>query len=107
LLIASFKKPKIIILKINFIVFIEALNIAFNAFCFCQAFLVLTLLNIKAKTLLKSFLALLIKLLLFSWPLINLITFAVVLALSFILLYKYITNILRIFLKSSFARKGA
>jgi hypothetical protein len=66
LLIAFLKKPKTIILKVNLIVFVKALNIAFNALCFCQAFLALTLLNIRAKTLLKSFLAFIIKLLPFS-----------------------------------------
>jgi hypothetical protein len=48
--------------------------------------LALTLLNIKAKALLKSFLAFVIKSLSFSWLLINLITFAAVLALFFVLL---------------------
>jgi hypothetical protein len=66
LLIAPLKKPKTITLKINLIVFTKALNIAFNAPCFCQAFLALTLLNIKVKALFKSFLAFVIKLLLFS-----------------------------------------
>jgi hypothetical protein len=37
--------------------------VAFSALCFCQAFLALTLLNVRVKTLLKSFLALVIKLL--------------------------------------------
>jgi hypothetical protein len=50
-------------LKINLIVFAEALNVAFNAPCFCQAFLALTLLNIRAKALFKSFLAFVTKLL--------------------------------------------
>jgi hypothetical protein len=86
LLIAFLKKLKIIILKINLIVFTKALNVAFNTFCFCQAFLALTLLNIRAKTLLKSFLAFIISLLPFSWSLINLTTFAAVLALLFVLL---------------------
>jgi hypothetical protein len=72
-------------LKVNSIVFVKALNVAFSAPCFCQAFLVLTLLNIRAKALLKSFLALVIRSLLFSWPLINLTTFAAVLALLSIL----------------------
>jgi hypothetical protein len=63
LLIALLKKPKTITLKINLIVFIKALNVAFNAFYFCQAFLALTLLNIKAKALFRSFLALVIRLL--------------------------------------------
>jgi hypothetical protein len=44
------------------------------------------LLNIKTKALFKSFLAFVIKLSLFGWPLINLTTFAVILALSFVLL---------------------
>jgi hypothetical protein len=72
-------------LKINLVIFTKALNMVFNVLCSCQVFLALTLLNIRAKTLLKSFLAFIIKLLLFSWPLINLTTFAVVLALSFAL----------------------
>jgi hypothetical protein len=63
LLITSLKKPKTITLKINLIVFAKALNVAFSAPCFCQAFLALTLLNIKAKALLRSFLALIIRLL--------------------------------------------
>jgi hypothetical protein len=53
-------------LKIDLVVFTKALNIAFNAPCSCQAFLALTLLNIKAKTLLRSFLAFVIKSLSFS-----------------------------------------
>jgi hypothetical protein len=61
LLIASFKKLKPITLKINFIVFIKALNVTSNAFYSCQTFLALTLLNVKAKALLKSFLAFVIK----------------------------------------------
>jgi hypothetical protein len=61
LLIASLKKLKTIILRVNLIVFAKALNVAFSALCFYQAFLALTLLNIKAKALLKSFLALVIK----------------------------------------------
>jgi hypothetical protein len=63
LLIASFKKLKTITLKIDFIVFAKALNVAFNASYSYQAFLALTLLNIRAKTPLKSFLAFIIKLL--------------------------------------------
>jgi hypothetical protein len=59
--------------------------VAFSALYFCQAFLALTLLNIRAKTLLKSFLALVIRLSPSGWPLINLITSAAVLALSFVL----------------------
>jgi hypothetical protein len=73
-------------LKVNFIVFAKALNVVFSPFCFYQAFLVLTLLNIKAKALLKSFLAFMIRLLSFGWSLINLTTFVVVLALFFVLL---------------------
>jgi hypothetical protein len=72
--------------KINLVVFTKALNIAFNAPCFCQAFLALTLLNIRAKAPLRSFLALVTKSLSFSWPLINLTTSAAVLALSSVLL---------------------
>jgi hypothetical protein len=63
LLIASLKKPKTITLKIDLIVFAKALNVASNAPCFCQAFLALTLLNIRAKAPLRSFLALIIRLL--------------------------------------------
>jgi hypothetical protein len=59
---------------------------AFNALCFYQAFLALTLLNVKAKALLKRFLAFVIKLLPSDWPLINLTTFAAVLALPSVLL---------------------
>jgi hypothetical protein len=62
------------------------LNVASNAPCSCQAFLALTLLNVRAKALLRSFLALVIRLLPLSWPLINLTTFAAVLALSSVLL---------------------
>jgi hypothetical protein len=51
-------------LKVNFIVFAKALNVAFSALCSYQAFLALALLNVRAKTLLKSFLALMIRLLL-------------------------------------------
>jgi hypothetical protein len=58
---------------------------AFNALYSYQAFLALTLLNVRAKALLRSFLAFVIKLLFFNWPLINLTTFAAVLVLSFIL----------------------
>jgi hypothetical protein len=57
LLIASLKKPKTITLKINLVVFAKALNVVSSALCFCQAFLALTLLNIKAKASLRSFLA--------------------------------------------------
>jgi hypothetical protein len=73
-------------LRVNSVVFAKALNVASNVSCFCQAFLVLTLLNIRAKTPLKSFLAPVIRLLSLSWPLINLTTFAAVLALPFVLL---------------------
>jgi hypothetical protein len=65
LLIALLEKLKTITLKINLIVFAKALNVAFNAFCSYQAFLALTLLNIKTKASLKSFLAFVIRLLLF------------------------------------------
>jgi hypothetical protein len=61
LLIAPFEKPKTIMLKVNFIVFAKALNVAFSALCFCQAFLALTLLNVRAKAPLRSFLALMIR----------------------------------------------
>jgi hypothetical protein len=63
LLIASLEKPKTITLKINLVVFTKALNVAFSASCSCQAFLALTLLNIRAKAPLKSFLAFIIRLL--------------------------------------------
>jgi hypothetical protein len=53
-------------LRVNFIVFAKAPNVAFNALCSCQAFLALTLLNIKAKALLRSFLAFIIRSLLFG-----------------------------------------
>jgi hypothetical protein len=53
-------------LRMNSVVFAEALNVAFNAPCSCQAFLALILLNVRAKALLRSFLALMIKLLLLS-----------------------------------------
>jgi hypothetical protein len=66
LLIAFFGKLKTITLRVNSVVFAKALNVVFNAPCFCQAFLALTLLNIRAKTLLRSFLALVIRLLPFS-----------------------------------------
>jgi hypothetical protein len=66
LLIASLEKPKTITSKVNSVIFTKALNVAFNASYSCQAFLALTLLNIKAKALLKSFLALVIKSLSFS-----------------------------------------
>jgi hypothetical protein len=66
LLIAFLEKLKTITLKVNSVVFTKALNVAFNALCSYQAFLALTLLNIRAKALLKSFLALMIKLLFFS-----------------------------------------
>jgi hypothetical protein len=61
LLIALLRKPKTITLKVNLVVFAKALNVAFNASCSCQAFLALTLLNIRAKALLRSFLALVIR----------------------------------------------
>jgi hypothetical protein len=86
LLIALLRKPKTITLKVDLIVFAEALNAAFSAFCSCQAFLALTLLNMRAKALLRSFLALVTRSLPSSWPLINLTTFAAVLALLFVLL---------------------
>jgi hypothetical protein len=63
LLIALFGKPKTIMLKVDSVVLAEALNVAFSALCFCQAFLALTLLNVRAKALLGSFLALVIRLL--------------------------------------------
>jgi hypothetical protein len=86
LLIAPLRKPKTITSRVNSVVFAEALNVAFSAPCSCQAFLALTLLNIKAKAPLRSFLALVIRSLSLSWPLINLTTSAAVLALPFVLL---------------------
>jgi hypothetical protein len=62
-LIALLGKPKTIILRIDLIVFAKALNMAFSAPCSCQVFLALTLLNVRAKALLKSFLAFVIRLL--------------------------------------------
>jgi hypothetical protein len=61
LLIAFLGKPKTITLRIDLIVFTKALNVASNAPCFCQAFLALTLLNVRAKAPLRSFLALVIR----------------------------------------------
>jgi hypothetical protein len=61
LLIAFLRKLKTITLKVDLVVFTKALNVAFNAPCSCQAFLALTLLNIRAKALLRSFLALVIR----------------------------------------------
>jgi hypothetical protein len=86
LLIVLLRKLKTITLRVDLVVFTEALNIASSASCFCQAFLALTLLNVRAKTPLKSFLALVIRLLPPGWPLINLTTFAAVLALPSVLL---------------------
>jgi hypothetical protein len=63
LLIAPFGKPKTIMLRVNFIVLTKALNVASSAPCSYQAFLALMLLNVKAKTPLKSFLASVIRLL--------------------------------------------
>jgi hypothetical protein len=60
-LIAPLGKPKTITLKVDLVVFAEASNVAFSASCSCQAFLALTLLNVKAKALLRSFLALVIR----------------------------------------------
>jgi hypothetical protein len=61
LLIASLGKPKTITLKVDSVVFAEALNVASNASCSYQAFLALTLLNVRAKAPLRSFLALVIR----------------------------------------------
>jgi hypothetical protein len=80
---------------------------ASNAPCFYQAFLALTLLNVRAKALLRSFLALVIRLLLPGWPLIDLITSAVVLALLFVLRWEHVTSTLHVFLRSGFAREKA
>jgi hypothetical protein len=56
-LIALLKKPKTIMSRVDLVVFAKALNVAFLA---------LTLLKVRAKALLKSFLALVIRLLPFS-----------------------------------------
>jgi hypothetical protein len=56
-LIAPFEKPKTITLRVDSVVFAEAPNVASNAPCSCQAFLASTLLNVRAKALLRSFLA--------------------------------------------------
>jgi hypothetical protein len=61
LLIALLEKLKTITLRMNSVVFAEAPNVASSAPCFCQAFLALTLLNVKAKAPLRSFLALVIR----------------------------------------------
>jgi hypothetical protein len=61
LLIAPLEKLKTITLKINSIVFAKASNVASNTLYSYQAFLALTLLNVKAKTPLRSFLALVIR----------------------------------------------
>jgi hypothetical protein len=66
LLIAFLGKPKTITLRIDSVVFAKALNVTFNALCSCQAFLALTLLNVRAKAPLRSFLALVIRSLPFS-----------------------------------------
>jgi hypothetical protein len=66
LLIALLRKPKTITLRVDSVVFAEALNVASSAPCFCQAFLALTLLNVRAKASLRSFLAPVIRLLPFS-----------------------------------------
>jgi hypothetical protein len=60
-LIAPFRKPKTITSRVDFIVFAEASNVASSAPCSCQAFLALTLLNVRAKAPLRSFLALVIR----------------------------------------------
>jgi hypothetical protein len=85
-LIASLGKPKTIMSRVDSVVFAKALNVASSALCSYQAFLALTLLNVKAKAPLRSFLAPVIRLLPSSWPLINLTTFAAVLALPSVLL---------------------
>jgi hypothetical protein len=53
-------------LKIDLVVFTKALNVVFNAPYSCQVFLALTFLNIRAKALLRSFLAFIIKSLLLN-----------------------------------------
>jgi hypothetical protein len=63
LLIASLGKPKTITSKVDSVIFAKALNVASSASCSCQAFLALTLLNVRAKAPLGSFLALVIRLL--------------------------------------------
>jgi hypothetical protein len=61
LLIAPLEKPKTITSRVDSVVFAEALNVASSVPCSCQAFLALTLLNVRAKALLRSFLALVIR----------------------------------------------
>jgi hypothetical protein len=61
LLIALLEKLKTITSRVNLVVFAKALNVAFSAPCSCQAFLALTLLNVRAKAPLRSFLALVIR----------------------------------------------
>jgi hypothetical protein len=73
-------------LRVDSVVFAKASNVAFSALCSCQAFLALTLLNVRAKASLRSFLALVIRSLPPGWPLIDLTTFAAVLALPSVLL---------------------
>jgi hypothetical protein len=61
LLIAFLGKPKTITLRVDLVVFAKALNVASSAPCSCQAFLASTLLNVRAKASLRSFLALVIR----------------------------------------------
>jgi hypothetical protein len=56
-LIAPLEKPKTITSRVDLVVFAEALNVASSAPCSCQVFLALTLLNVRAKAPLGSFLA--------------------------------------------------
>jgi hypothetical protein len=56
LLIAPLRKPKTIMSRVDSVVFAKALNVASSAPCSCQAFLASTLLNVRAKAPLGSFL---------------------------------------------------
>jgi hypothetical protein len=85
-LIAPFGKPKTITSRVDSVVFVEAPNMASSTPCSYQAFLASTLLNVRAKAPLGSFLALVIRSSLLGWPLIDLTTSAAVLALPSILL---------------------
>ena len=63
LLIVFFKKPKTIILKIVSVALAIILNIILKEPCFYYVLLAFMLLNISANTLLRSFLAFIIRLL--------------------------------------------
>jgi hypothetical protein len=61
LLIAPFRKLKAIMSRVVFLALAMAPNIASKAPCPCYALIASVLLNVKAKALLKSFLALAIR----------------------------------------------